>query len=1309
MMRVKHYFGFIVIALLMAHWCRGQQHVKFERIAADKGIYQSIVYCIAQDSFGNIWMGTEEGVIRFNSEESFFYDNYHGLPPNFGNRISAIHIDQKDHIWIGAESGIALFDPKSDIFQQILPDATGDGPNLVQTIIENADGHIFIGGFNGIWRYDPTKKREEKVFTRISEKRKIESLYWHKDELFIGNTEGLFVWKSDKIEPVSFESSNAPTVLNIEKQGDSFLLGTKAAGLWKFSPSDRNAQKVPLDPLEEKAFPIHKIQGLENGNLYLATDGLGLLYLSPQLKILDVFTNDVNATNAISSNGVYDLLLGKEGILWITTYGGGINLLSPFKNEFQTIAHQINTSNSIRHSFTRSILEDQEGNIWFGTKEGISIWNRKEDRWKHLLNLSSSREENATFIIMALEEDGDYIWAGTYGDGAYKIHKKTFATIHYGENSTAEHSLGLSKIYAVRKDQSGRIWMGGIDGNLQRINTDGSISSFNCPNVKSILVVTDGSVFVGGRTGVQRIIGDSVIQIEQLSASNSGLDFITINCLYEPSPGTIIVGTNGAGLAFYNLATQTLQTLSRDDGMPSDIVQGILSEDAQNLWVSTTRGLAHIKINTQDTLIEVFNQSDGLVSTEFNYGSFTKLKTGQMIFGGVAGLTFFDPTAIGYQTSLPKVYFEEFRLFNRKVEVGEAPLFEHLNVINQLRLKYTENAITIKFAGILHSVPSKVNYSWRLDGFNDEWSEASTENQTNFTNLEPGNYTFRVKAANRDGAWGPERQLAIYVAPPWWATTWAYIGYVIIGLLLLGGLIYLATVLINKHNAEQQIAFFNNITHELKTPLTILLSTLDTLPNEKSATSESSQKVRSTVNRLNALFDQLLNFHRVTSNRFQRGDIAKLALKEHVEALSTRFGPLLKDRDLSIRINDEWPKGVFYYEQNAFDKILFNLLSNAIKYSRDGQEIVIDLQQGRKTDLKISIHDKGIGIPKDQQKYILKRYYRGRNAINSQQPGTGLGLMMVKNLIEKDGGSIDFKSEENEGTTFILTLKSQQAGYRKSALVSGTEKEMANIYEHTRIEEFSDAKILIVEDNDELRKVLVKKIGTYFQVFEASNGREGLEKVGQLFPDLILTDLIMPEMDGMAMCQALQQDINLNHIPIFMLTVLNNSVQKLESIENGITEYMEKPIDLNLLLAKMTNTLAWQAKLRKKYLHEVEVENAEKFRNKRDADFINNLEKFVVEQLRNEGFSVHDLCKFVGMSRTSLYMKLKNLVDLSPQDFIIHTRLRYARKLLREDDMHIKEVAYQCGFTNPKYFSTAFKKYFGSSPSDYLKSLESND
>ncbi len=1289
----------------MSLW--SQEEKKFVRVVAEDGDFQSIVYCISQDSFGNIWAGTEEGVVRFNSVETFLYNRYQGLPGEVTNRISALFIDSQNQIWIGTEKGLCKYNALQNVFEYI-PTTKDRTPKLVEVIVEDEQQNIWIGAYNGLWKYDAFKEGEEKKLIQVAEDVNVLSICVDHQPYLIGTGQGLFsvAPESNTIKPVVFQNDKSPlSISSLYLAKDHLLLGTMKNGLFKSDLNFSQLEEIPLMATAQRNAPIKQITPDENGNIYLATDGAGLLYLNEEYQFLSAFTNDVNNTNSINSNGIYDLFLGIENILWIATYGGGVNRLRLANDYFHYISHQLNNSNSITHNFTRSILEDQEGRIWFGTKAGISIWNRKDNQWKHLSSLKSP--SNTPDIILDLEEDGAYVWVTTFGNGAFKVNKQDFSVQQYSSNKAADVPIGLSKIYAVLVDSKGNCWLGGIDGSLHRIAKDGTVSTYPTSQIRMIQEARDGSVLIVGRNGVQQIKDEQLIELEALRSGQNGLDYSTVSCIHEDRNGVLTIGTNGGGLVFFDPSDESVRTINRKNGLTSNVVQGILYENPNSLWASTTRGLVNITMTEKDTTIMEYNKGDGLISSEYNYGSFTKLSTGEMIFGGVDGLTFFNPLDIGKQEEVPKVVLEEFKVFDQENTNGQNVLPQSIHSLDEIALRYDQNTLSIKFVGILNSAPEKVRYSWKMEGMTDRWSAPNTERQINFANLSPGEYLFKIKATNRDGVWSPARALKIEIAPPWWASTLAYVLYFLLGIAMVLGVIYLAGVFINKRNAEEQIAFFNNITHELKTPLSILLSTLETAPKSTNDQESSNKKIKTTISRLNTLFDQLLNFHKVTSGRYQTHQINKIHLRSHLEQVINSFKPLLEKSSVSIQVNSLWEKEVFYYDKDIFDKILFNLLSNAVKYSKENGNIEVVLKNGKKTDLKLSVVDNGIGIPGDQQKFILKRYYRGRNAINSQMPGTGLGLMIVKSLVERDKGSIEFNSVENEGTTFTVNLKDQEAHYNESALISESETK-TELPENTKMAEFSDAKILIVEDNDELRSILVERIGTYFQVYEAENGQKGLDAVGEVFPDLIITDLIMPEMDGMAMSQALQKDINLNHIPIFMMTVLNNSTHKIESIESGITAYMEKPIDFDFLLAKIVSTLAWQKNLRERYLHQVDIDNAEKFRNERDAGFISNLENFVLEKIKEEGLSVHDLCRHVGMSRTALYMKLKNMVDLSPQNFIIHTRLKYARKLLLEGDINVKEVAYLAGFANPKYFSTSFKKLFGQSPTSFMKSLQSD-
>lgn len=1300
---MKNTYSYFLLFWMISSFSFGQSQVEFEKLSGENVTTQSITYAIQQDSIGNIWIGSEEGVLKHNSKYYKIYNTYKGLPESLSNRVTEVFIDSKQRVWIGLEKGVCLYNEALDRFDLIVNDSDLT-PSLIEAITEDASGNIWIGGFNGIWKYNP--KKNEESLTRMVTNHSVQTLNVYNEELVFGTQKGLFIYNisKDKLKRVKLPKGKRNiSCVSIFK--DCILVGDKSGFIFKMNFNFKNIKIVQLE--EKLISPIYDIIQDHSNNYYIATDGNGLYHTNIDFSIIDHFKEDSNNQKSISSNGIYDLEIGNENILWIATYGGGINYFDSNQLPFQKIQHQINNPNSVSTNFTRALAQDKNGNLWFGTKQGISIWNTKNNSWNHIGNLSNEKT-NTKDIVLALEEDDDEMWIGTYNKGLYKMNINNLKAMHY--NDVYPERDMLQKVYTIYKDSKKNIWVGGIQGNLKVIRPNNSVDSYPIEPVKSISESQDGAIFVTGRRGFHKIndAENEFNLIEDLTPNKSTLTYSTLNAVHETNEGNLVLATNGEGLVFYNTNSKEIKKLRINSGMPSDIIQGIIVNNDTDFWVSTTRGLAHVLIKPTDTIINVFDKKDGLASTEHNYGSYAKLDNDLFAFGGPDGVTIFNPKKIKGQDYKPIIVFNEFKLFNKAIDPGKKPLIKHINETENITLNYSENSLEIGFTGVLHSSSSKIKYSWKLDGFNEGWSEPNYTSFVSFTNLNSGDYIFRVKAFNKYGNPGEERLININVLAPWWATNKAFVLYFLIGLFIVYLIIHFTSVVVKKKHADEQIDFLNNITHEIKTPLTILLSSLDSVTESSDSSSDSKKRIKTTVKRINSLFEQMLNFHKVTTQDGLVQHISEIDLGSHFNKIVDNFEPLTKERNIKVTVNNHWSNSLFHFDKDLLDKMVLNLMSNAIKYSLDDGEIIINLAKTSLGELNIEISDNGLGIPKDQQKFILKRYYRARNVINSQRPGTGLGLIMVKKLIEKTQGSINFVSEENKGTVFTIVLKDKLPEYQehiksKNVIIS---QHVNKIDSQLELEEFSDCKILVVEDNDELRDLLVNTLSVYFQIYEAKNGVEGLEIAHQIFPDLIITDLIMPEMDGMQMSRNLKDNINLNHIPVFMLTVLQSSKQKLDSIESGISEYFEKPVNIKFLLAKIANTLKWQKKLRKIYIHENDTESATIYRNKHDQTFLENLENTILTNIENNSFSVHDLSKSVGMSRTSLYMKLKTLVDLSPQDFIIHAKLKQAKNLLIKGENSIKEIAYSSGFSNPKYFSTSFKKFYGVTPSSYIESLQ---
>lgn len=1276
-----------------------QSEIQFEKLSGDNAPNQSITYSIKQDSVGVVWVGTEEGILKHNSKNFKVYNTYTGLPETLGNRVQALFIDNEENIWGGTERGVCIYNSAFDRFD-LVKSKTGINPSLVKAFVQTQDGVIWVGGFNGLWKFNP----KQNILIQVYDKLSVQTMAAYNNRLILGTTSGVFELDRTTKTPKIFLNTPLDASISFTCFEDSILfIGTKEGALFK---ADINTEVFTQTNFNSsKEYPITDVFKDASGNFYIATDGLGLFYTNQDFEILANYRDDNNNPSALSSNGIYDLLPGRQGILWIATYGGGVNYYDESKASFTKIRHQINDENSIVSNFTRAIAQDANGQIWFGTKRGLSIWNVESNTWKHIKTLNGQKAVNAD-IVLALEPDGNSMWVGTYNAGAYRVDINSLAVKAF--NPKEQPAIQVARIYALFKDKDQTIWLGGIDGDLTRISASGAISSLPIKQIKYITQDIKGMLLAAGRNGIYKINPQTneFSLIEALIPDRKKFAYTTVNAIDVTQSGDLYVATSGAGLLLYKNQTQKVIQLDVQSGIPSDIVQGVLSENDTDLWASTANGLAHIQMTTKDTVIHIFDSSDGLASTEFNYGSFARLDDGRFAFGGTEGVTFFDPKAIQDSDGTPNIVFNDFKIFNKSVTPGKAPLLKHINETQRIVLPYYDNSISLDFSGVKHS-SSKVRYSWMLDGFEQVWSEPKEISNAVYTNLNPGLYVFKVRAANKFGEYGALRSITIEILPPWWATSAAYVLYAIIGLALLLITIYITKVLVTKRNAEEQIAFFNNITHEIKTPLTVLLTSLDSVTDDDR---RSNKRIKATVSRINSLFEQMLNFHKVTSQHGVTENITKINLIKYFNRLQNDLNPLLEERNLKIVIYNNWGADLYYQDLEVFNKIVLNLTSNAIKYSFNGGTIKIKTQKLPQQVLQIKIIDEGIGIPQDQQKFILKRYYRARNVINSQRPGTGLGLIMVKKLIDKLGDTIAFESEENKGTTFILTLKSRKTLFDKQARLRAAfgEQESVVAVDPEVLNTFRGAKLLVVEDNNELRELLIEQLSAFFDVHQAINGTEGLRMAKELYPELILTDLIMPEMDGLEFAKAVKADINLNHIPVFMMTVLQSSKQKLESIESGVAEYIEKPINIDLLKAKILNALRWQKQLREKYVHQNDTETAQVFKNKNDQDFIKNLEEVVINNLEDGNFSVHDLAQEFGMSRTSLYMKLKNLVDLSPQDFIIHTKLQLAKQLLIKGDQSIKQVAYNSGFSNPKYFSTSFKKFYGMSPSKFISSLKEN-
>lgn len=1268
-----------------------QSKISFEKLNLEKGDIQSIVYGVCYDQYNNAWFATEEGLVRYNSRDVYLYNTNNGIPKNLGNRIFSVYKTSDNNLWIGSEKGVAFYNPEKNAFAEVKTYKTKI--SKTNQIIEDNFHNIWLAANNGLWKC--SKDSSGFNIAYIVKDLFVYSVCANNDDVIMATRKGIFTFRANekKFTPKSFKLiSNITDGAIIKKINNQIIIGTQSGRLLVYNPDLTKYSEKKFSP-KQAGVAIRDIE-YKNGHYYLAIDGEGLMILNSDFGLVQHYYNDEDQPESISSNGLYDIYFGKDGIDWFTTYGGGVNYSISYKNQFTVIKHEFNNANSLSNNLTRAILE-VNNTIWFGTKKGISIYDKTTKNWKHLTDFPN-KNNNTEQVILTLTKDGDYVWAGSYYHGLYRISVNSLKIENFN-SLYPDKKLKISKIFKVFVDKDKNIWTGGIENKLSVITKD-KVIELPVTDIMDITQSEFGDIYAVGKDGVYIINFQNftIKNIPELRSNKSTFEYNNINNTIIDK-NRLFLGTNGAGLIIYDLLSKKVQNVTVQENLPSNIVQGIIKYSENNFWVSTTKGISNISLQGNKVITKNYSKADGLSSNEFNYGSYAKLSNGNIVFGGIDGVSIFNPSLLKSRNIFPRLLFEEFFINNELVKENSNILAKHVNQTDEIKLKYSQNSIGIKFVGILLGFSNKVKYIYKLEGFDEKWSEPSTKNIVNYTNLNSGEYTFRVKASDELGNFGPEKSLKILIFKPWYAGFWAILFYLIIFLVSIYALIEFIKILELKKNKEEQINFFNNITHEIKTPLAILLSTLEDKGNDE------NKRVKTNIERIDKLISQMLNFQRFSSMDASQMQISKIRLGTFLDELVKDFKPLLDQKSLKVEIHNHFKKEIFYYDQDFLNKILFNLLSNAIKYSHENNRIIITLAEEGIDKLLIKIKDFGIGIPKTSQKNILTKFFRAKNAMNMQFSGTGLGLMIVKNIVEKSKGKISFESKENVGSVFRVVIPCYENMYLETNLEGNPEKE--NYLQD--LEKYRDKKILVVEDNADLRNYLVKKLDHYFLVYGAKNGKEGLEMAKNIFPDLIITDYMMPEMDGWEFCIKIKEDINLNHIPIFMLTALQDTVHKNESIGIGISEYIEKPIKSSFLLAKIVNNFSWQENLKKHYIHLNESDIAEKNKNIKENEFLVKLETIILDKIKDKDndFTLLDICDKIGMSRTSLYMKLKNLVDLSPQDFIIHVRLKYAKSLLLGGDLNIKEVAYAAGFSNPKYFSTSFKKSFGMSPSDYVKGL----
>ena len=1026
--------------------------------------------------------------------------------------------------------------------------------------------------------------------------------------------------------------------------------------------------------------------------------------------------------------------------MWLGTYWGGLNYYHPLCNRFQRIKH-VPFLNSLSNNVVSCIVEDSEHNLWIGTSDGgLNFYDSTSKLYKNYLFKSGSLDVPFKDIkTVYVDEEHDKVYVGAHAGGMMALQRKSGRVEYFNRQNS---NLPSNNIYSIISDENGGLWVASLEHllhfdidkrNFTIVDKDQNGRKLQQYN-RLLFRDSRRRIWVGGEMGVSVY---NQIGTDFLANTDFHIDPILqqafVNCFYESTSGYIWIGTR-SGLFAMKEGSKELLQYTTADGLPSNVIYGIMEDAYARLWISTNQGLSCL--NPENGKFRNFTILDGLQGNQFNAGSYCRQDNGYMLFGGVNGITLFRPETLIDNPYTPKPVINKLFVYNKEVLPNDETgiLSETIEYADHITLSSSQNSFAISFV-VSNYIAGKHNtFAYKLEGYNDEWYRQNDTSPVSYSNLPAGDYTFYIKAANNDGKWNEEPTvLHIRVLPVWYCTWWALSLFALSFMLVVFGIVRYfwlrksmqAEILMERLDKEKQeeisqmkIRFYVNISHELRTPLTLIVAPLQELLSRISGHWEHEQLlyIQRNTNRLLHLVYQLMDYRRAELGFFELRLVSANAYKRVLNSFMN-YESLSKKKDIDYNFYTELQDKELLFDENYLDLIVNNLLSNAFKYTEEGESITVKLYQ-EAGDLVLQVTDTGIGIPKEKQEKIFERFYQ----VESGREGSGIGLSLVQRLVELHHGRIELESEPGKGSTFSIYLPQDKSVYSREELLGGEENaDNQRVYStnahdvYIGDEEEADTEseedentnkrgtLLVVEDNKELRQYLVNGLSGLFNMLEAENGQKALDILKEKEVDLIVTDVMMPVMDGAKLCKLVKQNLRTCHIPIYMLSAKADIKYQLEGLQVGADDYIAKPFSMAILKAKIMNMLRTRHRIFEHYSNTTEIEPEKLTNNTMDEELLRKAIAVIERNMDNVEFSTEQFAREMNMSRSNLHLKLKAITGKSAIDFIHKIRFNRACQLLQEGKYNVSEISFMVGYNTPSYFAARFKKYIGCLPTEYGK------
>ena len=1248
---------------------------------------------VCKDKKGFIWTSSKTGILRLAGDDYHIYK----LPYENTDIISVRLVYTKSGLLAYTNNGqLFLYNPIKDQFDLLvsMSKVLNNKYLSVNSVLIDDSGYYWIASSFGLYRY------QRGHLTLIQNSQATGYLAWYDScHMFVDRQNGIWLLDKQNLKWKCIFKFSQSFILNVSRlhydaKVKKLWIGTLSNGLFYCDLKRHTISQVQANVIPKQ--PILAIETSSDSTILVGIDGQGIWKLNKNAtKVLNVYKEDINDPSSLRGNGVYDIFNDQNKRIWVCTYGGGISFFDLTSPLVEQLTHTINNPNSLVNNNVSKILQDKRGNIWFATDNGLSCKESETGKWKTFYRNQPSQ---AAVFITLCEDNQGRIWAGTYSSGIYILDERTGCEIAHYSKGTSGFTIENNFVSDIFKDSQGDLWLGGVQGNiicyLSKANkfrsySTQSIYAFDelSPD-KILLACTYGLRLLDKQNGAIKIILDGYLVQDVISVKDE-----------------IWICTSGDGLIRYNQKTHCIKKVTTASGLPSNYVNSIMYEDGY-LWLGTESGLCRLEPKSMSIL--TYNTIYPLSRVSFNRNSKCRLSDGQLIFGTSNGAVLFSPKSLKEVQSKGVIFFQNLTLAGRSFR---GSLRAPLDSLQKLSLNYNQNTLQLELLSIGNVSGAK--FSWKLKGLDNYWSQPSGNRFVQYSNIPNGNYELEIRLYDSSLSHViSERTLSVRIVPPFWSAWWFEFLLLafIVGILYLSFNYYIERL--KQQHTEDKIRFFTNTTHDIRTSLTLIKAPIEELTKELNL-SEIGRYYLSLATeqakRLSTVVTQLMDFQKVDIRKEQLA-LGMVDIVDFIENHLLMYESFAKNQHVDLHFVSDQECYQTAIDETMMDKVIDNLVSNAIKYSHPNSRVQINLTCDPES-WTLEIQDNGIGISNMAQRHLFREFYRGENAINSKIVGSGIGLLLVKNYVSLHDGNISYSSQENTGTTFKIVIPFKEIYEEKKTSTTGIKESVPDVLKNIdsqfilpQEESPKQAmRILIVEDNDDLRNFMRHPLQADFEVMLAENGVEAWDIIQKKMPDLVVSDVMMPKMDGFELCRLIKSTYETSHIPFILLTSLSGKAEQLHGLGLGADDYLTKPFDITLLVQRIKSIIRNRESVKEKALKLIKGtgnNNEQILTNEHNDRFVKKMLEVVRANISNTEFGKDDFASTMNVSTSLLYKKVKSLTDQSPTDFIKLVRLDYALELLQSHKYSVTNVSESCGFSSIGYFSTVFKKHFGKSPTE---------